>query len=338
LIRLLPKAGWRVVLLTAVVCLASGCTAHRALEHTYSSGPAWPTEEPRVRLSSTIDLDGSLERGVFKALHRLGDEPPSARFRRPYAVAWAGDDLIVVDPDARRVARIDPRGRMTFTPGGLFATPVGVASCPAGVVVTDSVSGRVALLKDGMRLERWLAEDLKRPTGIACSEEDFLVVETGRHQIVKLTSGGDRTVFGGRGSGPGFFNFPTSIATHDQEFLVGDALNFRIQRFDSDSGDYRGEFGGLGDAPGEMPRIKGVAVDPLGQVWVTDGHLDRVSLYDYDGNLLISIGQTGSFPGEFSFPTGIAIHPDGRVAVVDSLNRRLQVFRLADAPPTRGAR
>ena len=293
--------------MTLAVCLAGGCTAYRALEQTYSSGPAWPAEEPRIRLSSTIDLRGSLERGMSKALHRLGDEPSSVRFRRPYAVAWAGDDLIVVDPDARRVARIDPRGRTAFTHDGLFAMPVGVAACPAGVVVTDSVSGRVGLLDAAMRLDRWLVEDLARPTGIACDEDDFLVVETGRHQIVKLTAGGDRIVFGGRGSGPGRFNFPTSITTCDREFLVGDALNFRIQRFDSESGEYRGEFGGLGDAPGEMPRIKGIAVDPLRQIWVTDGHLDRVSLYDLDGNLLISIGETGSFPGEFSFPTGIAI-------------------------------
>ena len=77
-----------------------------------------------------------------------------------------------------------------------------------------------------------------------------------------------------------------------------------------------------------MPRI----VDSEGRIWVTDGHLDRVSLYDEDGNLLISIGGTGSSPGEFSFPTGIAVHPDGRVAIVDSLNRRLQIFEPTGLP------
>lgn len=331
MIRSLTKAASLCVPWTLTVFFLSGCSAYRAVEQAYDSGPAWPAEAPRVRLASTIDLGGRLERGMLKALHRLGDEPSAALFRRPYAVAWAGDDLIVADPDARRVVRIDPRGRMAFTPDGLFSMPVGVASCPAGVVVTDSVSGRAGLLSAGMRLDRWLAQDLERPTGIACDENDYFVVETGRHQIVKLDPGGERTVLGGRGDGPGRFNFPTSIATHGREVLVGDALNFRIQSFDADSGEYVSEFGRLGDAPGEMPRIKGIAVDRRGQVWVTDGHLDTVSLYDLDGNLLISIGGTGSSPGEFSFPTGVAVHPDGRVVVVDSLNRRLQILRLADS-------
>ncbi len=336
MIRSLSATINGLTVLCIAACLAAGCTAYRAPEQTHRSGPAWPPEEPRVRLHSTIDLRGSLERGILKALHRLGDEPSRAGFRRPYAVAWAGEDLIVADPDARRVARIGHQGRITFAPDSLFAMPVGVASCPEGIVVTDSLSGRAGLLDEGMHLHRWLAEDLQRPTGVACDENGVYIVETGLHRVVKLGSNGERVVYGGRGDGTGRFNFPTSIALHDEEILVGDALNFRIQRFDAGSGEYLGEFGHLGDAPGEMPRIKGVAVDPEGHVWVTDGHLDSVSLYDMDGNLLISIGETGSFPGEFSFPAGIALHSDGRVVVADSLNRRLQILKLIGLPTRSG--
>ncbi len=330
MIRSLHAALKGMVLLGFATCVAAGCTAYRAPEQTYPSGPAWPPEDPRIRLHSTIDLRGNLERGMLKALHRLGDEPSRAGFRRPYAVTWTGEDLIVVDPDARRVARISPQGRMSFAPDGLFTMPVGVAACSEGIVVTDSATGRAALLNENMRLDRWLVEDLVRPTGVACDEDSVYIVETGRHRIVKLDSGGKRVEFGERGDGAGRFNFPTSIALHDEELLVGDALNFRIQRFNADSGEYLGEFGQLGDARGEMPRIKGVAVDPEGRVWVTDGHLDSISLYDLDGHLLISIGETGSFPGEFSFPAGIAMHPDGRVVVADSLNRRLQILKIVD--------
>ncbi len=333
LIRSSPSAADRLVLGVLSLGLVTGCSAYRAVERDFPSGPGWPPDEPRIRLASTIDLGGRMERGMLKALHRLGDEPSPAAFRRPYAVAWMDDDLIVVDPDARRVARIDSRGRMVFTPEELFAMPIGVAACPVGIVVSDAVSGRVAVLDEAMRLDRWLARDLARPTGIACDGEGVLVVETAKHRIVRLTAGGERTTIGDRGDSPGRFNFPTAIATHDGEFLIGDALNFRIQRFEAHSGDYVSEFGRLGDAPGEMPRIKGIAVDHGDRVWVTDAHLDLVSLYDLDGNLLISIGGTGSLPGEFSFPTGIAVHADGRVAVVDSLNRRLQILRPTAVPP-----
>ena len=86
-----------------------------------------------------------------------------------------------------------------------------------------------------------------------------------------------------------------------------------------------------------MPRLKSVAVDAQGHLWVSDAHLDRVSLYDDRGALLISIGGRGDEPGRFSFPAGIAAHADGRVAVVDSLNRRVQLFRVT-GPPAGAAR
>ena len=104
-------------------------------------------------------------------------------------------------------------------------------------------------------------------------------------------------------------------------------MNFRIQRLDATTGRYIDDFGILGDAAGEMPRIKGVAVDAAGHVWVSDAHLDQISLYDNEGALLLSIGNQGTQHGQFAFPAGVAAHPDGRVAIVDSLNRRLQIMR-----------
>ncbi|MHC4989770.1 MAG: SMP-30/gluconolactonase/LRE family protein, partial [Planctomycetota bacterium] len=135
---------------------------------------------------------------------------------------------------------------------------------------------------------------------------------------------------GERGETPGGFNFPTFLTVDGDVLWVADAMNFRVQRFDVVSGKYLGSFGSLGDAPGEMPRIKGIAVDRDGHLWVADGHLDRVSLYDLDGSFLLSIGGSGTGPAEFSFPAGIAADEDGRVVVADSLNRRLKIFRVLE--------
>ena len=76
-----------------------------------------------------------------------------------------------------------------------------------------------------------------------------------------------------------------------------------------------------------MPRLKGLAVDAHGRIWITDAYLDQVALYDRQGRHLMSFGGAGTGPGEFAFPAGIAAHHDGRVAIVDSLNQRIQVFR-----------
>ena len=70
---------------------------------------------------------------------------------------------------------------------------------------------------------------------------------------------------------------------------------------------------------------------------IADAHLDRVSMYGAEGDLLLSIGGAGNRPAEFSFPAGIAAHPDGRVAVVDSLNNRLKIFRVLETGSSDGA-
>jgi DNA-binding beta-propeller fold protein YncE len=211
--------------------------------------------------------------------------------------------------------------------------------CPPWIVVTDSRAGNVWLLDRDLQPVRRLAERLERPTGVACDERRIFVTETGRHRVLVIESsdpvGNDRVSprsFGGRGDDPREFNFPTAVALSEASVWVGDTLNFRVQRLDAKLGSFLGGFGALGDSPGEMPRIKGLAVDAAGHVWISDAHLDQVALYRPDGAFLMELGGSGSQAGEFSFPAGVAAHPDGRVAVVDSLNRRVQVFRLVERP------
>jgi len=249
-------------------------------------------------------------------------------FVRPYGIAWDGRDLLVADPGAGRVVRVTPSGRVRYSRRGAFASPIGVAVCLAGIVVTDSRVGRVALLDGNLRLVRWLAGGLERPTGVACSGGRVVIAETGAHRLVVLSGDGRRREIGGRGTIPGRFNFPVALAADGETVWVGDTLNFRLQRIGLTSGRPLAAFGRLGDSPGELPRIKGVAVDSNGYLWVTEERLDQVVLYRRDGTLLMTFGGSGSAPGRFSFPAGIAAAPNGTVAVVDSLNRRIQVFRL----------
>jgi DNA-binding beta-propeller fold protein YncE len=301
------------------------------------AGIAWPPEEPRIRLQEMIDLASAARSGRAKVSRWLGEDSHGVAFRRPYGVAWEDQGLLVVDPDAHVLARIGAGGRLTFAPKNAFAQPIGVAACDRGIVVTDAVAGRVAVLGPDLKPTEWLAEDLVRPTGVACDAGRLAIAETGAHRILLLDREGNRELLGTRGTGPGQFNFPTSLAIDDGVLLVGDAMNFRIQRIDLATGAALGSFGALGDAPGEMPRLKGIAVDSRGQLWVADAHLDRVSLYGTGGELLLSIGGAGNRPAEFSFPAGIAAHPDGRVAVVDSLNNRLKIFRVLETGSSDGA-
>ncbi len=321
----------------AIAALALACSGHRRVERRPAPAWRWPPEDPRVELEEIIG--NRLGGGGF--WRRITGEAAPTVFHRPYSAAWDGDALVVTDPGARRVVRLDSRGRLRTTAPDLVEGPIGVAVCTEGIVVTDSRRGRVLLLSEDLKLVRRLADGLSRPTGVACSEGRIFVAETGRHRIVQLSGGRSSALatvanVGRRGEGEGEFNFPTALTMAGGTLWVGDTLNFRVQQL-APSGEFLKTFGALGDAPGEMPRIKGLAVDRLGQLWISDGQTDRVSVYRKDGTFLMSLGATGSGDGEFSFPAGIASHPDGRVAIVDSLNRRMAIYRILGSDPPEGA-
>ena len=316
----LLSGGW----VTALILLAA-CGGVKVADQALPPDLAWPAGDPRVRLERIIAVrEGG---GVLRSV--LGGPQGEALFERPYGVAWDGDDLLVADPGARKVVRIQSDGRVR-APEEAQVGPVGVAACAQGVVATDPEGGRLALLDAELRVTEWTAEGLSRPTGVACEGGNLYVVETGAHRLLLFEADGTRRVVGQRGTDRGSFNFPTTVTVAGGSLLVGDTLNFRVQRIDIETGGAEDVFGRLGDAPGEMPRIKGLAVDAAGQVWVSDAHTDRVSLYTANGRLLLTLGGRGDDPGRFSFPAGIAAHPDGRVAVVDSFNRRIQVFRIVE--------
>jgi DNA-binding beta-propeller fold protein YncE len=315
-----------------MVVSCGGLTVQRT---GYEDRIGWPPENPRVRLVSVIELGGETarRRPVLLSDSSSVDRAPS--FQRPYAVTWLEDDLLVADPGTGRVARIGVGGKVFFSKPNLFTRPMGIASCPGGIFVTDAQTGIVSALDEDLDQVSTLVEGLLRPTGVACWGDEVLVVETGRHRVLAFRSDGETRILGGRGSQPGQFNYPTTIAVDGSssadEVLVGDAMNFRVQALGANDGSFLRQFGRLGDAPGEMPRIKGVVIEGGSRVWVSDAHLDRISLYDLRGKLLLAVGGRGTEPGEFSFPAGMAVHPDGRVAVIDSYNRRIQILRVDDS-------
>jgi DNA-binding beta-propeller fold protein YncE len=292
---------------------------------------------PHVSLDRVID-SGNLATKKSKLLRWIVDQEADSLLQRPFAVAWDEDSLLVTDPGTGRVLRIDPRDRVKLSSTDALVTPMGIARCTAGILVTDSSTGDLLAFDSDLRLMGTVASGLNRPTGVACHDGRVIVVETGRHRLVVLEDrfqdsaiwiDDESECWGRRGGGNGEWNFPTAVAADGNRLWVGDTLNFRVQQLASSGGEFVTAFGQNGDAPGEMPRIKGLAVDSVGNLWVSDAHLDQVALYRSDGAFLTSVGGSGGQPGEFSFPAGVAAHEDGRVAVVDSLNRRIQVFSVS---------
>lgn len=303
-----------------VAVLSTGCASVTPPAGTL----AWPAEGPRVRLERILEKRSDAGSRSFLSFLGGGDEP---LFVRPYGVAWDGDDLLVTDPGAHRVVRLKGHGGIATSPAGTLDDPLGIAACAEGPIVSEPSRGRVVLLDRDLHIAHVVRDGLTRPSGLACQGKELFIAETGGHRVLILEGGGERQL-GRRGAGNGEFNFPAALALDGSTLWVGDTLNFRVQRFDTATQAFRARFGTLGDAVGELPRLKGLAVDASGHLWVSDAHLDAVTLFTPDGTFLVSIGGPGSRSGEFAFPTGIAAHADGRIAVVDALNRRVQLFRL----------
>jgi hypothetical protein len=331
------RAGRAAAAGLSILALAA-CSGRPRLEAPGQVERDWSTEAGSLRLERVIGTRRDL--GGGRGFGWLSEKRDTRLFRRPYGIAWAGEDLILTDPAAGSVVRVDSQGKLTRSPQGAFESPIGVAVCSLGIVVSDSRRGTLELLDPALRPLRTIAAELDRPTGVECNGERLFVAETGRHRVLVFapqpTAGASEMleIWGGRGSGDGQFNFPTALALGERSLWVADTLNFRVQRLNPDTGAFLGTWGSLGDAVGELPRIKDLAIGPDGRLWLSDAYLDQVAVFDGQGVFLLAVGSPGVGPGQFAFPAGLAAHPDGRIAMVDSLNRRLQIFRWVPARPT----
>ncbi len=90
---------------------------------------------------------------------------------------------------------------------------------------------------------------------------------------------------------------------------------------------------------GKPPVPLGIAIDSLGNAYVTDDANNRVQKFDKNGNLITQWGRTGirkwsdkdqsgvsEEEGRFYHPRGVAVNSNGDVYVVDSGNNRIQKF------------
>ncbi|MEK7765530.1 MAG: 6-bladed beta-propeller, partial [bacterium] len=309
-----------------------------------------PPDAPRITLHAVlpdlVPLPVPRPSTALRAFRWIVGLPPGGREPRPDPVLvrptglWVrGGFLYVADPGRRGIVQIDlVTRRMVRTfprDGKLLVSPVGVVVTAGGVAfVTDSAAGAVREFgPDGRSRGVLAAPDppLLRPTGIALDERRgrLYVADTGGHRIhVYSTAGRHLFAFGERGAEPGQLNFPTYLwldAARD-ELFVCDSANFRIQRFAPD-GAPRGTFGEVGDRPGFLARPRGLGTDSDRNVYVVDGALEAVQIFDLKGKLELWFGESGTDAGSFILPGGIFVDGADRIYVADTYNARVQVFQ-----------
>lgn len=123
---------------------------------------------------------------------------------------------------------------------------------------------------------------------------------------------------------------PTGLAwsAASGELLVADSHEGRVLVYGGDL-TLRRSWGQVGREPGRLMIVTGVAVDPGGDVWLTDEGEDvaRLQRFAPDGALRRAFGSWGRRPGELRRPAGVALDPPRRrLALGDAQNHRVQVW------------
>ena len=131
---------------------------------------------------------------------------------------------------------------------------------------------------------------------------------------------------GKQGSGDGMFKYPKELAVNDRdEIVVADALNHRVQVFDS-NGTFLRSFGHRGENAGEFRSSVGVAVNNDRNIFVADNGNHRVQIFSWEGRHLGSFGSKGSLDSQLHFPWGLSLDSTGNVIVADSGNNLIKIF------------
>ena len=226
---------------------------------------------------------------------------------------------------------------------GRFAMPHGLTvDNRDNVWVTDIALNQVfKFARDGALLltlgERGVAgtdsAHFNRPTDVAVAPDGSFYISDGyrNSRIVRFSKEG-RYLFswGRKGSGPGEFDLPHSIALDTAgQVYVADRANARIQVFDS-----LGHFLTAWKGPA-LGRPWAVRVARNGYLYVIDGgdlpsappDRARVLKVTREGRVVESFGTFGNYDGQFIWPHALAVAIDGTVYIGDvSTGMRIQKF------------
>jgi DNA-binding beta-propeller fold protein YncE len=293
--------------------------------------------------SITSERDVGSQQGFWSKLAGvIAGAPEFREMVRPYGIAVDSNGRVIVTDPAISAVHIFDFAKHKYKLINRWDTskdPMIMPQCVAidekdNIYVTDSQAGKVFVFDPQGKTRKvfgslkWGEGFFRRPTGIAIDRETHrvYVTDTLADRVYILDADG-RVLrsFGQHGGDKGEFNFPTEVKVKDGLVVVVDAMNFRVQLFDRD-GNFQAQIGTSGDPASGIYRPKGIGIDSEDHIYVVDGELGMVQVFDRQGHRLYRFGNGTNF-GQFLLPSGLFIDRNDRVYLVDSYNRRVQVFQ-----------
>jgi len=266
----------------------------------------------------------------------------NGRFQKPRALTIDPQDRIYIVDMTARIQVFDPEGRYLRhwqTPAWQMGKPAGLGIGRDGnILVADTHYSRILVYSPQGELLRTIRLPETDQPGVfrlvrdvvQDSRGNYYTSEAGELDCIRKFSPQGEYLghWGTRGSAPGEFSRPESLAVDQRDHIwVADACNHRIQVFDTD-GKLLACWGRQGRAPGELYYPYDVAVTADGFVYVCEYGNHRVQKFTADGRSLGCWGREGRKAGELFNPWGLALDSHGRVYVLDSNNHRVQIVEM----------
>ena len=201
--------------------------------------------------------------------------------------------------------------------GNIWAVDVGNHT-----VLKFNRGGRVAMVLGRKGVAGSQDENFDRPTDIAFAPNGDIYVTDGygNSRVMKFSPDGRLLKkWGQKGTGPGEFDTPHSVAVDAQgRVYIADRENKRIQIFDAD-GNFLRQWTHAG-APW------GLEITPGQHIYMSDGYANHVLKLDLEGKILGALGAPGRGPGQFRLVHHIAIGKNEEIYVTEIVNWRVQKF------------
>ncbi|MCP3902442.1 MAG: hypothetical protein GY715_02305 [Planctomycetes bacterium] len=208
--------------------------------------------------------------------------------------------------------------------------PYGLEMSNGRIYVCDTKNAGVVVLDLRKRETRLMGVSgtgrLTSPTDIAIARDGTMYVSDAQRGVVGVYDANERNIatFGF----PGFK--PTGVAVSGDELFVCDFASKKVQVLDRYKGTQLREIGFDSDHQERFEWPLGIAVDPEGNLYISDVMHCRVRRFSPDGELLTAFGQVGANVGSFVRPKHVAVDPEGRVFVVDAGFANVQIFDAED--------
>lgn len=313
----------------------------------YEPVPMWPKIPHGIWLREATAVTVDSEDRVY--VFSRGNMPVLVFDRDGNVLDMWGND----DPFSGTAELTDPYGNKMMTwPGNRFVWPhairadhqdnlwlVDVTGCR--IYKTDRKGKQLLALGTGAPTPRQGGEPFNRPTDVAVHPKtgDIFVSDGyGNSRVHRYSPEGELELsWGEPGSDPGQFSLPHNIALlGDDELIVVDRENFRVQVFDLDGGFKRqwhvhhpvAVYAGQGEDTNVYIAEQG---PPMLQRGVANLG-NRVSIYTRQGELVARIGNPhfGEHPDQFLWPHAVAVDSRGDIYVADV--SYVEVGRLQNPP------